>query len=173
MDIDMNFEQKTYIDIGIEMANEMVSEMSLDIVKPIIIEPTIFTLVYCMLHDDGWMIKGHHEYVPYGYKPPHSPDNINKCECCDWYMMGVISYDGKNVKIIETIRINYDRFNGGFHFCQYPCEITDEKGNYIGYEYEYDEEYDEESPLYKWFDNIVQLKLDTDCLDESFVLLNL
>jgi hypothetical protein len=60
--------------------------------------------------------------------------------------MGVIKYDGKQVNIIEQVRINYERYGGGYQFNMYSDDITDESGNSIIM--------DDESPLVKWFEEV-------------------
>jgi len=84
-----------------------------------------YTFIYCMLHDDGFIITGKHPYVPDGYFIQHS----DKCESCDWCNMGVIQYTGSTFEIIERVRIEYDRYyGGGFMFGMYENTLTDEKG---------------------------------------------
>jgi hypothetical protein len=78
-----------------------------------------------MLHDDGCVIKGYHEYVPDGYIMQHA----NNCESCDWYNMGVVKYNGQNINVVESVRVYYDKYAGGFSFCGYCDDITDDKGN--------------------------------------------
>lgn len=159
-----------------ENMDYMISDMVTDMITDMNINNVVFyTLIYCEYHDDGWLIRGNHDYVPHGYQPRHS----DKCEACDWYENGIISYDGKNIKIIKEVRINYDRYNGGFSFNIYPCEVTDENGTPLDYEYEdeikdeYMYEYDRETPLSKWFDEVVKLNLNTEFIDETFDLLNM
>jgi len=84
-----------------------------------------YTFIYCMMHDDGIVIKGNHPYVPEGYLMQHS----NRCEPCDWYNMGLIKYNGSNFDIVEKVRIDYDIYGGGFMFIGYTDTATDEKGN--------------------------------------------
>ena len=84
-----------------------------------------YTFIYCMMHDDGCIIAGNHPYVPDGYSMQHS----NQCESCDWYNMGVIKYDGSTFDIVESLRIDYDRYGGGFIFIGYTDTLTDEQGN--------------------------------------------
>ena len=80
-----------------------------------------------MMHDDGCIISGNHPYVPDGYSMQHS----DKCESCDWYNMGVIKYNGFNFDVIENLRVDYDRYCGGFIFIGYTNTLTDENGNMI------------------------------------------
>ena len=109
-------------------------------------ENTYYTLFYCTLHDDGFIIRGLHKYVPDNYDMKHS----KKCESCDWYQMGVILYDGYFIKVIEQVRINYDRYGGGFRFIGYSGTVTDEIGNYL--------DIDENSVLNKWIENIENIE---------------
>ncbi len=93
-----------------------------------------FTFFYCMLHDDGFIIEGHHSYVPEGYVMPHS----DKCEVCDWCQMGVISHHSafgldafgstNEFEILEPITFDYDRYAGGYTFRMYEQTLTDVKG---------------------------------------------
>ena len=103
---------------------------------------TDYTLIYCMMHDEGCVIKGHHDYVPYPYDMQHS----SKCESCDWYEMGVISYNGKEIKIKKDIRVDYSRYGGGYQFNMYNDSFTNEVGKPIIF--------DEESPIYVWFETV-------------------
>jgi hypothetical protein len=80
-----------------------------------------------MMHDDGFIIKGNHNYVPEGYYMIHS----DKCESCDWYNMGVIKYNGSNFNVVENVRVDYNRYAGGFIFIGYTDTLTDETGNMI------------------------------------------
>ena len=102
-----------------------------------------YTFVYCMLHDDGCIITGRHQYVPEGYVMAHSPvcahanaclhanacTHANACNSGDWYVMGVIQFNGTNFDIIEPLRVNYDDYGGGFIFRLFTNTLTDEKGN--------------------------------------------
>ena len=99
-----------------------------------------YTFIYCMIHDDGCIIKGNHPYVPDGYTMRHS----DKCEYIDWYNMGVIKYNGCNFDIVEDVRINYDRYGGGFMFIGYTNTLTDTSGHII-----------ENDLLDKWIEDIV------------------
>ena len=81
----------------------------------------MFTFIYCMKHD-GAIITGRHKYMPEGYVIRHA----NNCESCDWYTMGVID---DNFNIVERLRINYERYCGGFTFGHYVNTLTDEVGN--------------------------------------------
>lgn len=88
---------------------------------------TDYSFIYCTMHDDGCIIKGNHPYVPAGYSMRHS----EKCESCDWYNMGVIRYNGYNFDVVETVRVDYDKYAGGFMFLGYTDTLTDENGNTI------------------------------------------
>ena len=118
------------------------------------IKYTYYTFIYCKMHDDGCIIKGHHDYVPAGYSMQHSSD----CESCDWYNMGIIKYNifidsndsidcndcnCVNIDIVKTVRVDYDIYDGGFMFCQYSNTLTDEKSNCI-----------ENEDLEKWIEDI-------------------
>lgn len=86
-----------------------------------------YTFIYCTMHDDGFIITGNHPYVPQGYSMRHS----NKCECCDWYNMGVIKYNGSNFDVVESVRVDYNEYCGGFMFIMYTDTLTDEKGDIL------------------------------------------
>ncbi len=103
---------------------------------------TTYTLFYCDMHDCGCLIKGNHDYTPEGYKMAHATN----CDTCDWYSMGEIEYDGIEVSIIKKVRINYERYGGGYEFNMYAYDITDETGQSIIME--------EDSPLVKWFEEV-------------------
>jgi hypothetical protein len=90
-------------------------------------EITYFTFIYCKMHDDGFIIKGNHLYVPDEYCMQHS----DECDSSDWCNMGVIRYDGSGFDIVENLRIDYDRYFGGFTFSCYTNTLTDEEGNMI------------------------------------------
>lgn len=75
------------------------------------------------MHDDGCIIKGEHDYVPEGYKKQYA----THCKSCDWCnVVGVIT---NNFDIIKAVRLNYERFGGGFTFGHYVNTLTDEMGN--------------------------------------------
>ena len=104
------------------------------------------------MHDDGFIIEGHHDYVPAGYSMQHSSD----CESCDWCNMGFIKYNvfndcndcnGYNIDVVKTVRVDYDIYDGGFMFCQYSNTLTDEKGICI-----------ENKDLDKWIEDISKNK---------------
>ena len=86
-----------------------------------------YTFIYCFDHDDGCIIKGRHSSVPEGYIMQHS----TTCDFSDWRNMGVIQSNGSTFNVIEPVRINYDRYAGGFIFALYQDTLTDEKGNPI------------------------------------------
>ena len=110
----------------------------------------LITFIYCTKCDDGIMIEGHHDYVPDNYQMAHS----TSCEYIDWNNVGVIKCeeDGQ-IKVVERLRINYDRFCGEFHFRGYLDTLTDEKGNNL--------EMDEDSILYKWIEETANNEVDT------------
>ena len=120
-----------------------------------------YTFMYCMMHDDGFIIQGKHDYVPDGYIMQHS----DKCEVCDWCNMGVIEVSNDNnndndndndndnnntdnIKIIKSVRVNYDIYGGGFIFRLYLNTLTDVKGNCI----EFDN--DDDCIVYRWIVHI-------------------
>jgi hypothetical protein len=94
------------------------------------------------MHDCGCIIKGNHDYTPDGYQMVHATD----CESGDWYNMGVIEYDGSRINILKQVRINYERYGGGYQFNMYTDDITDETGKSIIM--------DEETPLVRWFEDM-------------------
>ena len=106
-------------------------------------ETEYYSFFYCMMHDDGFIINGNHDYVPEGYIMQHS----HICESCDWYNMGVIISNGISIEIIESVRLNYDIYAGGFEFRGYTDTLTNEKGEDIYM--------DKNSVLYKWIDSIL------------------
>lgn len=105
-------------------------------------ETEYYSFFYCMMHDDGFIINENHDYVPEGYIMQHSED----CESCDWYNMGIIISNGISIEIIESVRLNYDKYAGGFEFRGYTDTLTNEKGEDI--------DMDKNSVLYKWIDEI-------------------
>jgi hypothetical protein len=124
---------------------------------------TTFTFMYCMMHDDGFIIQGNHDCVPEGYDMKHS----TQCEVCDWCNMGVVEVKVKNnevknnkvknndITIIKTVRLNYDRYGGGFIFRLYIGTLTDDKGNSIHFDNEHNDDDDEDNCiLYQWIDYI-------------------
>jgi hypothetical protein len=92
----------------------------------------MYTLFYCDVHDCGCVIKGNHEYTPEGYEMAHAIDGCaRECDSSDWLNMGMLSYDGVEVIVIKEVRVNYDRYGGGYEFNMYSGDITDELGNRI------------------------------------------
>ena len=85
---------------------------------------TDYTFIYCTMHDDGCIIKGNHPYVPEGYSMRHSEE----CQSCDWVNMGIID---ANFDVVESVRVDYDRYGGGFMFIGYTDTLTDENGDMI------------------------------------------
>ena len=104
---------------------------------------TAYTFIYCMKHNDGCIIKGNHPYVPAGYSMRHS----DHCESGDWYNMGVIRYNGSNFEVVEKMRVDYDRYGGGFMFIGYTNTLTDENGHRC-----------ENALLEKWVEKISKIK---------------
>jgi len=99
-------------EIGKRMANSMARD-------------TYYSFFYCYLHDDGWIIRGRHNSVPHGYKHKHA-DN---CDWSDWHNQGiVVTNKGGGMDIVEEVRMDYDRFGGGFTFAHYQDTLTDETG---------------------------------------------
>jgi len=45
--------------------------------------------------------------------------------------MGVIKYNGSSFDVVESVRVDYDRYGGGFMFVGYTHTLTDEKGAII------------------------------------------
>ena len=82
----------------------------------------MYTFFYCMMHDEGCIITGKHDYVPAGYVMQHDTN----CKSCDWYNMGIIN---NKFKVIMGVRINYERYCGGFTFGHYINTLTDTRGN--------------------------------------------
>jgi len=125
-----------------------------------------YTFMYCMMHDDGFIIQGNHDYVPYGYVIQHS----DKCEVCDWCNMGVIEVSNdndndviNNIKIIKSVRVNYDRYGGGFIFRLYLNTLTDVKGNCI----EFDN--DDDCIIYRWISHIHDSIFYTHTITNDFL----
>lgn len=95
-----------------------------------------YSFVYCMKHDDGFVVTGYHPNgPPEGYSMPCLPSSCEaherKCDWCDWHTMGVIQFNDSNFEIIQSVRINYDRYGGGFIFGLYVDTLTNEKGEFI------------------------------------------
>jgi len=103
------------------------------------IKPNIYSLFYCMIHDDGCLYTGNIDYLP----DEASMCRTTKCCSTDWYNMGIISYDGKSVTVLRDVQTCYSRYGGGFEFYMYANSIIDEKFN--------NQELNEDEPLYKWF----------------------
>jgi hypothetical protein len=95
------------------------------------------------------MIEGSHKYVPDNYPMAHSA----RCDSGDWSNAGIIKCEEDCVKIVTSLRINYDRYGGGFHFSLYMNTLTDEKGNNL--------EIDKDSILYKWLEETAKNEVDT------------
>lgn len=104
-----------------------------------------YTFMYCMMHDDGFIIHGNHDYVPAGYVMQHSQN----CEICDWCNMGVIELNSDEITVIKSVRINYDRYGGGFIFRLYLGTLTNDKGKYITFNND-----DDDFILYQWIEYI-------------------
>ena len=105
-----------------------------------------YTLFYCYMHDCGCVIKGEYEYTPIGYNMAHAENCARECDTSDWFNMGVITYDGNKVIIKKEVRINYDRYDGGYEFNMYKDEFTDAEGNRIIM--------DDDAPFVKWFEEV-------------------
>lgn len=124
-----------------------------------------FTFMYCMMHDDGFIIQGNHDYVPEGYVMQHS----TQCEVCDWCNMGVIDVNNNKINIIKTLRLDYDRYGGGFIFRLYLGTLTDDKGNSINFDND-DNEYNEDDfILYKWIEHIYDSIIYTHTITSEFL----
>jgi len=57
------------------------------------------------------------------------------------------------MKVVERLRIDYNRFCGGFHFRGYLDTLADETGNNL--------EMDEDSVLYEWIEETAKNQVDT------------
>jgi hypothetical protein len=88
---------------------------------------TYYIFLYCTIHDDGFIIKSENTEIPADY-------NYNiTCKCegsefCDFIYNGMISYDGINIKEIDSILRNYEKFGGGFKFKYYKRYFEKESG---------------------------------------------
>ena len=89
-----------------------------------------YTFVYCDQHHYGCIIKGNHPNVPKGYFMRYSEECETCCES-DWVNMGVINYNGSTFTVVESVTVNYDRYEGGFMFTDYIDTLTDENGDRI------------------------------------------
>jgi hypothetical protein len=89
-------------------------------------EDTYYTFFYCYIHDDGWIIRGRHACVPEGYQHEHA----HNCDWGDWHNQGIIVTNRESgiMDIVEEVRLDYDRFGGGFVFALYQDTLTDETG---------------------------------------------
>jgi len=114
-----------------------------------------YTFTYCMTHDDGRIIKGNHLYVPDDYNMCNTKNfkYSKTCKSCDWYNMGIVKYNGYTIEVIEPVKINYDRYGGGFKFIYFNySKITDETGH----------EFEKTTPSYitlcKWIEDTSKLE---------------
>ena len=89
-----------------------------------------YTFIYCDQHHYGCIIKGNHPNAPKGYFMRYSEECETCCES-DWVNMGVINYNGSTFDVVESVRVNYDRYEGGFMFTDYIDTLTDENGDRI------------------------------------------
>ena len=103
---------------------------------------TYYTFFYCYSHDDGWIIRGQHNAsVPDGYIAQHA----HNCDWSDWHKQGIIVTNGAGgMNIVEEVRMDYDRFGGGFVFSLYQDTLTDETGKQLNM--------DDHPELKKWLD---------------------
>lgn len=71
----------------------------------------LITFIYCQHCDTGIMIECHRHYVPHDYAQNnyHMVQSM-RCEYGDWYNVGVIKCEDVRIKVVERLRINYDRF---------------------------------------------------------------
>ena len=95
------------------------------------VEETYYTFFYCYIHDCGWIIRGRHNYVPHGYQYEHA----NNCDYSDWHKQGMVVTNRGGIDIVEEVRMDYDRFGGGFVFSLYQDTLTDETGKYLDMDY--------------------------------------
>ena len=86
-----------------------------------------FTLFYCMQHDDGFIVRGKHSYLPEGYSIRH----FDACDWADCCKVGMIRSNNSTFDVIERVRVNYDRYAGGFIFRGFINTLTDEQGSTI------------------------------------------
>ena len=121
-----------------------------------------FTFMYCMMHDDGFIIQGNHDCVPEGYVMRHS----TQCEFCDWCNMGVVEVNNDEINIINTVRVNYDRYGGGFIFRLYLGTLTDDKGNSINFD---NDDNEDNFILYKWIEHIYDSLIYTHTITSEFL----
>ena len=92
---------------------------------------TYYTFMYCDCHDEGFIIKGYHDYAPVNYKAQHA----HNCEYIDWSNQGIVECNGEGeIEVVEQVRFDYDRFGGGFTFELYNNTLTDETGNELNME---------------------------------------
>jgi hypothetical protein len=89
-----------------------------------------YTFIYCDQHHYGCIIKGNHPNVPKGYFMRYSEECDTCCES-DWVNMGVINYNGSTFTVVESVTVNYDRYEGEFMFTDYIDTLTDENGDRI------------------------------------------
>ena len=77
---------------------------------------TYHIFLYCIIHDDGFVIESNKSDIPEDY-------NI-KCKCdgsnlCDFIYNGMLYIKEIDIKEIDPILLNYDKYGGNFKFEYY------------------------------------------------------
>ena len=86
-----------------------------------------YIFIYCLKHDDGYVIKSDSPKIPLNYKIISE----HNCSLDDWIYTGILDYDSTNFEQVMPILKDYKKYNGGFYFEFYINNITDENGNFI------------------------------------------
>lgn len=78
---------------------------------------TEYYFLYCRTHDDGMIVE--------------SANNVKNHSCnsnitCTFEYNGLVKFDGKNIREINKVRRDYDRYGGGFKFEFYKDCTNDE-----------------------------------------------
>jgi hypothetical protein len=89
----------------------------------------IYTFIYCVIHDDGYVTRGNYNTIPKKFYK-----KTNQCgSCaCDLVSMGIIKDNGDDFEIIKPVQFNYDMYGGGFKFEYFFHSISDDRlKNYV------------------------------------------
>jgi hypothetical protein len=81
---------------------------------------TEYTFFYCLFHDDGCC-------APKGVAI--NPCCVSDHSVCNLVEMGTLSFDGREIRVINPVTMNYNRYGGGFYFKYYASQVLDLNGN--------------------------------------------
>jgi hypothetical protein len=79
-----------------------------------------YKFFYCLTHDDGCC-------APEGVQ--FNPCCVSDRTVCDFVEMGTLSFDGREIRVINPVYKNYNRYGGGFDFKYFASEVLDSNGN--------------------------------------------